>query len=91
MITMDIGTIALILGMIGSVLGIFKQITDMKRNQEDMIRQQVEQQKAIDMRLEALEKSVATHNQYAERFASLTEAIVAMKTDLNWIKSSMEK
>lgn len=63
----------------------------MKKSQEDMIRQQVEQQKNIEARLDALEKSVSSHNSYAEKFASLTEAIVAMKTDLNWIRESMKK
>ncbi len=91
MITMDITTITLILGMIGSVLGIFQQIRAMKKNQEDLIRQNAEQQKGMEMRLENLEKSVSSHNQYAEKFASLTETIVAMKTDLSWIKNSLEK
>lgn len=91
MIEMDLGTLALILGMIGSVLGIFQQIHAMKKNQEDLIRQNAEQQKGMEMRLENLEKSVQSHNQYAEKFASLTETIVAMKTDLSWIKNSLEK
>lgn len=88
---MDLGTIALILGMIGSVLGIFQQIKSMKKSQEDLIRQNAEQQKGMEMRMESLEKSVQSHNQYAEKFASLTETIIAMKTDLSWIKNSLEK
>lgn len=91
MIEMDLGTIALILGMIGSVLGIFQQIKSMKKSQEDLIRQNAEQQKGMEMRMESLEKSVQSHNQYAEKFASLTETIIEMKTDLSWIKNSLEK
>ena len=55
------------------------------------MRRQVEQQKTLEARLDSLEKAVASHNSYAEKFASLTETIIAMKTDLSWIKNSLEK
>lgn len=89
--TFDIGTITLILGVVGSVLGIYGQLRQMKQNQEEAVRRQVEQQKTLEARLDSLEKSVASHNSYAEKFASLTETIIAMKTDLSWIKNSLEK
>lgn len=89
--TLDIGTITLILGVVGSVLGIYGQLRQMKQNQEDAVRHQVEQQKTLEARLDSLEKAVASHNSYAEKFASLTETIIAMKTDLSWIKNSLEK
>lgn len=88
---LDIGTITLILGVVGSVLGIYGQLRQMKQNQEEAVRRQVEQQKTLEARLDSLEKSVASHNSYAEKFASLTETIIAMKTDLSWIKNSLEK
>ena len=88
---MDIGNIALVLGVIGSLLGIIQQMRSMKKSQEEAIRLQAEQQTKMVLRLEALERSVQSHNQYAEKFASLTEAIIAMKTDLSWIKDSLNK
>ncbi len=91
MIEMNFGNIALILGVIGSLLGIIQQMRSMKKSQEDAVKLQAEQQTKLEMRLAALEKAVDAHNQYAEKFASLTEAIIAMKTDLSWIKDSMEK
>lgn len=91
MIEMNFGNIALILGVIGSLLGIIQQMRSMKKSQEDAVKLQAEQQTKLEMRLAALERSVLSHNQYAEKFASLTEAIIAMKTDLSWIKDSMEK
>lgn len=89
--TLDIGTITLILGVVGSVLSVYGQLRQMKQSQEEAVRRQVEQQKNLESRLDSLEKSVASHNSYAEKFASLTETIIAMKTDLSWIKNSLEK
>ena len=89
--TLDIGTITLVLGVVGSVLSVYGQLRQMKQSQEEAVRRQVEQQKNLESRLDSLEKAVASHNSYAEKFASLTETIIAMKTDLSWIKNSLEK
>lgn len=91
MIELNGTTISMIVGVIASVLGIFSQLHQLKRANEDMVRKQTEQQTKLESRLEALENSVSEHNRYAEKFASLSEAIIAMKTDLSWIKNSMEK
>ena len=88
---LNFGTVTVILSIVGSLLGIIQQMRAMKKSQEDAVRQQAEQQSEIQARLDSLERSVASHNQYAERFASLTEAIIEMRTDLAWIKNSMEK
>ncbi len=88
---LDIGTITLILGVVGSVLSVYGQLRQMKQSQEEAVRRQVEQQNHLEARLDSLEKAVASHNSYAEKFASLTETIIAMKTDLSWIKNSLEK
>lgn len=88
---LDIGTITLVLGVVGSVLSVYGQLRQMKSSQEEAVRRQVEQQKTLEARLDSLEKAVASHNSYAEKFASLTETIIAMKTDLSWIKNSLEK
>lgn len=88
---LNIGTITVILSIVGSLLGIVQQMKAMKKSQEEAVRAQAEQQVALQARLDSLERSVASHNQYAERFASLTNTIIEMRTDLAWIKNSMEK
>ena len=88
---LNIGTVTVILSIVGSLLGIVQQMRAMKKSQEDAVRAQAEQQVALQARLDSLERSVASHNQYAEKFASVTESIVAMQTDLAWIKNSLSK
>lgn len=91
MIELNGTTISMILGVVASVLGIFSQLHQLKKANEDMVRKQAEQQTKLETRLEAMENSVSEHNKYAERFASLSEAIIAMQTDLSWIKNSLDK
>lgn len=88
---LNIGTITVILSIVGSLLGIVQQMKSMKRSQEEAVRTQAEQQAALQLRLESLEKAVASHNAYAEKFASLSQAIIEMRTDLRWIKDSLDK
>ena len=88
---LNFGTVTVILSIVGSLLGIIQQMRAMKKSQEDAVRQQAEQQSEIQARLDSLERSVASHNQYAERFASLSNAIIEMRTDLRWIKDSLDK
>lgn len=88
---LNFGTVTVILSIVGSLLGIIQQMKSMKKAQEDAIRKQAEQQSSLEARLESLERSVASHNQYAEKFASLTQTIIEMRTDLRWIKDSLDK
>lgn len=88
---LNFGTVTVILSIVGSLLGIVQQMKSMKKAQEDAIRKQAEQQSSLEARLESLERSVASHNQYAEKFASLTQTIIEMRTDLRWIKDSLDK
>ncbi len=88
---LNFGTVTVILSIVGSLLGIVQQMRSMKKAQEDAIRKQAEQQSSLEARLESLERSVASHNQYAEKFASLTQTIIEMRTDLRWIKDSLDK
>lgn len=88
---LNFGTVTVILSIVGSLLGIIQQMKSMKKAQEDAIRKQAEQQSSLEARLESLERSVASHNQYAEKFASLTQTIIEMRTDLRWIKESLDK
>lgn len=88
---LNIGTITVILSVIGSLLGIVQQMRSLKKSQEEAVRTQAEQQAALQLRLESLEKAVESHNTYAEKFASLTQTIIEMRTDLRWIKDSLDK
>ena len=88
---LNIGNITIILSIIGSLLGIVQQMKSMKAAQEKAIRDQAEAQAELASRLDALERSVASHNEYAKKFADLTSTIVEMKTDLRWIKDSLVK
>ena len=88
---LNIGNITIILSIIGSLLGIVQQMKSMKAAQEKAIRDQAEAQAELASRLDALERSVASHNEYAKKFADLTSTIVEMKTDLRWIKDSLDK
>lgn len=85
------GNITVILSIVGSLLGIIQQMKAMKAAQEKAIKSQTEQQTQLSLRLDNLEKAVAAHNNYAQKFADLTSSIVEMKTDLRWIKDSLEK
>lgn len=88
---LNVGNITIILSIIGSLLGIVQQMKSMKAAQEKAIRDQAEAQAELASRLDALERSVASHNEYAKKFADLTSTIVEMKTDLRWIKDSLVK
>lgn len=88
---LNVGNITIILSIIGSLLGIVQQMKSMKAAQEKAIRDQAEAQAELASRLDALERSVASHNEYAKKFADLTSTIVEMKTDLRWIKDSLDK
>lgn len=87
----NLGNITIILSVVGSLLGIVQQMKSMKAAQEKAIMTQAEQQTQLAARLDSLEKAVASHNDYAKKFADLTSTIVEMKTDLRWIKDSLEK
>ena len=73
--TLDLTTISVLLGVIGGILGILNQLSTMRKQQDEALRNQATRAKEMD-----------SHNSYAEKFASLTEAIVEMKTDIKWIK-----
>lgn len=91
MIELNASTIALLIGIAGGVVSIIQSIHGMRKSQEELIKQQAIRDKDTTDRLDRLEKSVASHNSYAEKFTSLTETIIKMETDLAWIKNSMEK
>ena len=84
--TLDLTTISVLIGVIGGILGILNQLTNLRKQQEEVIRAQASRDKETDDRMKRIEERLDSHNSYAEKFASLTEAIVEMKTDIKWIK-----
>ena len=84
--TFDITTISVLIGVIGGILGILNQLTNLRKQQEEVIRKQAVRDKEMDDRLAQLEKKIDEHNGWGEKFTSLTEALIEMKTDIKWIK-----
>ena len=85
---LNFATISAFVGIIGGILGILNQISVMRKQQEEAVRQQAVRDQKVDDRLKSIETRLDEHNNYAEKFASLTEAIIEMKTDVRWIKES---
>jgi len=84
--TLDLTTISVLIGVIGGILGILNQISTMRKQQDEALRNQATRDKEMDDRMKRIEERLDSHNSYAKKFASLTEAIVEMKTDIKWIK-----
>ena len=84
--TLDLTTISVLIGVIGGILGILNQISTMRKQQDEALRNQATRDKEMDDRMKRIEERLDSHNSYAEKFASLTEAIVEMKTDIKWKK-----
>lgn len=84
--TLDLTTISVLIGVIGGILGILNQLSTMRRQQDEALRNQATRDEEMDDRMKRIEERLDSHNSYAEKFASLTEAIVEMKTDIKWIK-----
>ena len=84
--TLDLTTISVLIGVIGGILGILNQISTMRKQQDEALHNQATRDKEMDDRMKRIEERLDSHNSYAEKFASLTEAIVEMKTDIKWIK-----
>ena len=83
---LNFATISAIIGILGGILGILNQLTNLRKQQEEVIRKQAVRDKEMDDRLSQLEKKIDEHNGWGEKFTSLTEALIEMKTDIKWIK-----
>lgn len=66
-----------------SVLGVF--ITTSKARKADSIKAAVAQQKQND-RLESIEHKLDIHNGYAEKFGDITNTLIAMQKDIEYLK-----
>ena len=83
---LNFAAISAIIGILGGILGVLNQLTNLRKQQEEVIKKQAVRDKDVEDRLGRIEERLNSHNSYAEKFASLAEAIVEMKTDIKWIK-----
>ena len=85
---LNFATISVLIGIIGGILGILNQLHNLRKSQDEQIRNQAIRDTQLDDKLKEIDEKLETHNQYAQKFAELTNAITEMKTDIKWIKES---
>ena len=85
---LNFATISALIGVIGGRLGILNQLHNLRKEQTENIKAQAVREQQLDDKLREIDSKLESHNQYAEKFASLTNTIVAMQTDIKWIKES---
>ena len=83
--------ISTVIGVLTGLLGILREINNMRKAQEEAVKAQAIRDKEVDDRLAQIEKKLDDHNNYAEKFTTLTGALIEMQTDLRWIKESIAK
>lgn len=89
--TLDLTTISVLIGVIGGILGILNQLSTMRRQQDEALRNQATRDKEMDDRMKRIEERLTEHNNYAKLFSEVKEGIVAMQTDIKWIKEESKK
>lgn len=85
---LNFATISALIGVLGGILGILNQLHNLRKEQTENIKAQAVREQQLDDKLREIDSKLESHNQYAEKFASLTNTIVAMQTDIKWIKES---
>lgn len=79
--------VALITGLSAVLCQVFINLAtaSKQRIQNEVWRQQVKD------KIDSVDKKLTEHNGYAEKFASLTETIIAMKKDIEYLKEVKNK
>lgn len=85
---LNFATVSALIGVLGGILGILNQLHNIRKEQTENIKAQAVREQQLDDKLREIDSKLESHNQYAEKFASLTNTIVAMQTDIKWIKES---
>lgn len=85
---LNFATVSAFVGIIGGILGILNQLHNLRKSQDEQIRNQAIRDTQLDDKLKEIDEKLETHNQYAQKFSELTNAITEMKTDIKWIKES---
>lgn len=83
---LNLATLSVIIGILGGLLGILNQLSNLRKQQNEQIKAQAIRDTKLDDKLEQIDEKLESHNQYAERFASLTNTIIEMQTDIKWLR-----
>ncbi len=83
---LNLATMTAVIGMIGGLLSIINQLSSLRKQQADAAKAQAIRDTKLDEKLMTIQARLTEHNSYAEKFASLTNTIVEMRTDIKWIK-----
>lgn len=83
---LNLATLSVIIGILGGILGILNQLANLRKQQNEQIKAQAIRDTKLDDKLEQIDEKLESHNQYAERFASLTNTIIEMQTDIKWLR-----
>ena len=91
----NVATISAFIGLLGGILGILNQLNNMRKEQTENIKAQAVREQQLDDKLKQIESKLDEHNGYSKLYAEHSKAlqdiantIVAMQTDIKWIKES---
>ena len=77
---------AIIVALISACASIVAQLLINAQNRKEMSIAQAVRDKGFEDRLQVIEEKLESHNSYAEKFASLTNTIVAMQKDIEYLR-----
>ena len=83
---LNFATVSAIIGILGGILGILNQLSNLRKAQEEQVKAQAVRDTKLDDKLEQIDEKLEAHNSYAEKFASLTNTIIEMQTDIKWLR-----
>jgi len=84
----NFANMATIIGLLGGILGILNQLHNMRKEQTENIKAQAIRDQQMDDRLKSIESKVDEHNGYAKMFSDVRESIVAIETDIKWLRGN---
>ena len=84
----NFANMATIIGILGGILGILNQLHNIRKEQTENIKAQAIRDQQMDDRLKSIESKVDEHNGYAKMFSEVRESIVAIETDIKWLRGN---
>lgn len=85
---LNFATISALIGVLGGILGILNQLHNLRKEQTENIKAQAVREQQMDDRLKSIESKVDEHNGYAKMFSEVRESIVAIETDIKWLRGN---
>ena len=77
---------AIIVALISACATILTQLFINAQNKKEMSIAQAVRDKGFEDRLQVIEEKLESHNSYAEKFASVSNSIVAMQKDIEYLR-----